>query len=469
MEWPFVGRAELVEQIRQAIGSQAPQPLLVVGEPGLGRTAVVEQALTHLDRTRDVVIRPRPGGPEEPFGAVLSLLPKGFKVRTVCRSVIEEATAAILDQHVGDRRPVVVADDAHLVDLASMLVLRGLHRTAGALLLLTHPASATRGPGAVDSVRYEPGARTVVLGPLTKDEVGSALTTVLGGAVHAHLVAAVHAATGGHPGRLRELVQRGDLRGKVADVAGALRLAEPGRERVLIDAESRDRLLGAVRRAWAELDMGPLTELCKLAGWCGAAAQVAVIHGGALLFGGDPGGALKVLDGVQQAQDPARVVFLRALCHALGPGGPASAVGLLADTGQADPVLRERARAQLAWILAAAGDTGAAGPLLAPARPETDRETTVFRQAAVALVAREVGGGLAAIAPLRKALVLAEALRDELPWLPPYLRAQLIDVLLLGGRSTEATAMAAEFHASAPSTGWRTAVSLALSLPAARP
>ncbi|MEU4745663.1 hypothetical protein AB0G02_35080, partial [Actinosynnema sp. NPDC023658] len=70
-------------------------------------------------------------------------------------------------------------------------------------------------------------------------------------------------------------------------------------------------------------------------------------------------------------------------------------------------------------------------------------------QAALAVTASAEHRPAVAVSALRRALIGAERLRDDLPWLPPYLTANLVDGLFLAGRMSEATATAAQLRAHA--------------------
>ncbi|MEV4050285.1 ATP-binding protein [Amycolatopsis sp. NPDC049688] len=651
MDWHFVGRAEHLERIRSRLAERDPGPLVVVGEPGIGRTSVVRKALAALDPRRDALLEVRPGG-HEPFSSLRHLLPAGA-APPAGRDAVREIADAVRAPAAG-RRLVLLADDAHLADHATMLVLQHLNRHAGAFLLLTHPVPAPRAGGGdpVDCLRYERGIKTVRLPPLSVDEVGAVLARLMDGPVRSATTEALHAATAGNPGLLHDIVVRQKLRSRMTRDGGRWCLADapPAEEPPALTCRGVTHLLAAVARAWESLALDQVEDLCRLAVWSGAGAEVALVKaavhllrgraaeafdaldgrwegagrsngaglGAALDLGAGSGAVLHraatdntgingtrnhaeptggtdsgavlhraatdntningtrdhaeptggtgsgaVLDrvgfggGLGQAKtaggassgavvdhttprgtgigaalgtssstildhaepapgregrgdgpgseaalrhaapvappadsrasavrshsapprghaigaaarsDDPHPLLLRAMCLAFGRQELGEADALLAAAAAASPH-RERLHAYRCWLLAVAGRSSEAADVLAGLTHHRDRHAALFAHAAEAIGHLDLGRGAAAIPPLRRALVLAEADRAVLPWMAPYLRAYLIDALLLAGRITEATSLAGEFHAAAPDCGWKVAVAMAALTTAAR-
>jgi hypothetical protein len=359
---------------------------------------------------------------------------------------------------------VLVLDDAHRADQASMQVLRHLNRTRGAVLLVTAAspdAMLPSGPDALDCLRYEPGTHTLRLPPLTVDDVAAVLTDRLGGMVRSATATALHAATGGNPGLLRTLARRCRLADRIVVTDGIVRL-DPGKTAAVVDtaapssAELTDRVTTAVGAAWRDLALDRAHELCMFAAWCGAADRIATVWAGVLLLRGHPADGLRVLD--LHGDAGPRTTITRALLVALGLRRPADAAEQLLDAARDDVAHRERYLACRDWLIAGTG----ARPVAVSRQedPVTDRETAAFGRAALGVVALAAGRHAEAVAHLRRALVAAEGLGADLPWFPPYLNGQLIDALLLCGRTTEATTLATEFHAGQRDRGWPVAVAL---------
>jgi len=460
MPWHFVGRSEQLDRIRRSLAETRPGPVVVLGEPGMGRTRLVTEALETTDPGRDAVLHIEPGG-AAPFAALTGLLPTGF--RPSLRTGITD-TAEVLAELAGNRRPVLVLDDAHRADQASMQVLRHLYRTRGAVLLITAAtdnAVLPPGPDALDCLRYEPGTRTLRLPPLSVVDVAGVLADEFGGPVRSATATALHAATGGNPGLLRTLARRCRLADRTMITDGTVRLDSDNTAAVTdaaapSSADLADRVTAAAHAAWRDLALDRVDELCMLAAWCGVADRIATVWAGVLLLRGRAEEGLRVLD-LHAGAGP-RATVTRALVLALGLRRVADAAELLLDAARTDATNRDRYLACRDWLLAG---TGARPVTLSHQdEPVTDRETAAFGRAALGIVALAAGRYAESIAHLRRALVAADGLRTDLPWFPPYLTAHLIDALLLCGRTTEATTLATEFHAGQRDRGWPVAVAL---------
>lgn len=435
-------------------------PVVLVGEAGIGRTTLLRYVRTLIDPGRYAVLAldtDRPG----PLGLVGAGEPPAPADTT---ALVEHGVTALV-RRAGSRRPVVLLDDAHRADYPTMLALRELHRRHGAVLLLTQPAEPDPGarPDMVDCLRYEPGFRTVRIPPLTAEEVGAMLLAA-GEPAGAARSGALHAATGGNPTLLAELRALAAAADRGPD--GSWPPADPA-------ARTRDprlgrRLIAAVEDAWCELRLDRIAVLCPLAAAAGDALRVAPVWAGVLLLRGRGEEGLRFLDSLglppaEERRHP-RLTLVRALLLAIGTGRVDEAGALLADERwEATPEGRRLAAAR-AWLLATAGELDGAGAALRSIEPAGDRETALFLAAADAAVALATDRPTQAVSHLRRAIVGVDRLRSELPWLGPHLTAGLIDALMLCGREVEATAVALDFHAARPDSGWGVSVSLSVLL-----
>jgi hypothetical protein len=450
MSWPFVGRIEQLDRIRRMLTEVAPGPVMLLGEPGAGRSRLLAEALVRTPLSSgDIVLRVDPAGPA-PFAALAGLLPAGFAATDVAG-----AAGEITRRNPG-RRLVIAADDAHRVDQESMLVLRHLHRTRGALLLVTAPRGLPPGPDPLDCLRYEPDTGTVRLPPLSTDDVATIVAAVLGGPVRTATVAALHAATGGNPALLHGLVTEGRLADRMVAHDGRYQLAPVRPGGVVGGLPGDERLVTAVAEAWRELALDRADELCRLAAWQGLAGSVATTWAAVLLLRGRPTDGLLVLDA--HVTGSTLAVVTRALLVGLGLRRPVEAEALLVDAAATNVAHRERLLACRAWLLAVTGAAAEAAVACESVAPGEDREATVFCRATRAVVALSARRPHEAVSHLRRALAAADGLRASLPWFPPYLTACLIDALLLARRISEATAEAGEFHAGRRGCGWNIAV-----------
>jgi hypothetical protein len=272
----------------------------------------------------------------------------------------------------------------------------------------------------------------------------------------------MHAATGGNPRLLHDLAVTSGVIAQLVDAGGVLgwpaELVLPAPPH----GETRRRIVRALDGAWTSLSLALAGDLCRLAFAAGAGAQVRPGQVMALLLLGEPHEGLRLLDtleqlGAAEGQVSRRLVLTKAIMTAFGLRQVDRAVSLLADaesrTAQPDP----RLLAARQWILAATGHGAAVGPVTpAPADPEAG----TFAHAAAAHLELDANRPQSSIGHLRRAIIGAGSLRDELPWMLPYLTGTLIDALLLAGRNSEATATAADFHAGRDGSGWAVAVSL---------
>jgi predicted ATPase len=202
MPWPFVGRTEQLDRIHKVFNESRPDPVMLVGPPGMGRSRLLTEALARAPLSQDdAVLRLKPAGPA-PFAALRGLLPAGFIFTSSPDHDVTGAADELAGRLAG-RRPVFTFDDAHRADPHTLRVLRHLRRTHGALVLVTFTGT---GPDPLDCLRYEPGTRTLRLPPLSKDEVARILAEALDRPVRPATAAALHAATGGNPGRLHNMV-----------------------------------------------------------------------------------------------------------------------------------------------------------------------------------------------------------------------------------------------------------------------
>lgn len=491
MGWDVVGRAETVRRIRAALADGRAGPVILLGERGMGRSRVVAEAVFPDRRSADerppderppderhAVLVVTPGG-RAPFSALAGLLPPGAGGSPASAAVLERLAAAVAERARG-RRPVLVVDDAHLADAASMQVLRRLHRAHGAALVLTAAVDAdpSAGPDPLDAVRFEATALTLRLQPLSPGDTARLVADALGGPVDPATAAALHTVVRGNPGRLRTLLEHlaadpsgpgPAAGGRLVRGAGGFRLdpaLDPDLEPALDPDRLRPRpgagvdaaeLVAAVDAAWRELDVGRVEQLCLLAARCGHGERVATVWATVLLLRGRAGAGLAVLDRLADPGPEASVT--RALLLAVGCHRMPAAEAVLVDAARADVASRERLLAARAWLLATTGEVERAAAALHTAGGNADRQATLFERAAHAVVARHRADPRAVVSHLRRALCTAEQV-PGLPWFGPYLRAQLIDGLLLAGRLDEATRAAGAFHAGRPASGWHVAVAL---------
>ena len=75
MSWPFTGRAEQIECLRAAVTPSCGGPLVITGEPRMGRTSLLRAALEHVNERHTKIVHLGPMGGRTPFSALAGVLP----------------------------------------------------------------------------------------------------------------------------------------------------------------------------------------------------------------------------------------------------------------------------------------------------------------------------------------------------------------------------------------------------------
>lgn len=455
MPWSFVGRAEQVESLRAALRRADPGPLLIMGEPGMGRTSLLTQALECAGK-REETAWLRPSG-EAPLGALRAGLPDIVPPG----ATVDEASSALSD-HVAGHRLTVVADDAHLMDQATLLALRDLVRGGGAMLVLTRPVpTATRlKPDPSDCLAYEQGTHKLLLPPLSGTEVATVVGGLMGGPADIATAEALRAATGGNPRRLRALMMDHGLAERMVLRDDQWRLdLVGGSAGPAASGEDGSRLVQAAHEAWREQAAERADQLCRLAIWRGLGDQVAPVWSVLLFLAGQGAEAIAFLDSLGEPPSAAvpQLAVIKAMILAIGLRQVEAGARQLAAAASSHASSSGLLVASRAWIMAVSGRPDEAAEALVTVS-RSDRDTAMFVHATRAAVS---GNSAETVFHLRRALAVAASCRDSWPWMAPYLNACLIDALMLAGRISEATSAAAGFHAGQPGSGWETASSLA--------
>lgn len=138
LAWPLVGRQEELAAIAAYAGDPAVAGVVLVGDAGVGKTALTREALAQLAAAgwhTDWVIGTRAGAAIR-FGAVVHLLPERWSSRAqpfeLVRAVAEQAVAL-----GGRARLALAVDDAHLLDDGSAAVVEHLTRRGLAFVIAT--------------------------------------------------------------------------------------------------------------------------------------------------------------------------------------------------------------------------------------------------------------------------------------------------------------------------------------------
>jgi hypothetical protein len=463
MTWRIVCRSKPRQAVESMLATGRVGPLVVTGEPRIGRSNVLMQLVDLLDAVVDVVIIVDVHGDRLTPAALTAHRHDAVVVPAVVDAIRQAAAQAPGSSDPG--RVAFVVDDAHLASHAAVQALRDLHRRTGAMLLLSRPTGIPiRKPDPLDCLRYESGLRYLPVAPFDINQVQAVFEEAVGGPARRSAVAALHAATGGNPGLLHELLITSGLAAELVHSDGAWQLPDLLTRRLELSERCRSRLLAALDDAWTSMSLERLGDLGRLAMAAGAVEQAAPSLAFALLLDGQVDEGVRLLGRVRLESDDESGVALAALTQALllafGADAVDQAALLLADAAAAATSTRHRLLAGRAWLLATTGHTNLAVVALDGVDPTVDAHAAVFGRATAAAVDLEAGRAKAAVSHLRRAIIAGETIRAELPWLLPYLTGELIDALLLAGRVNEATAAAADFHAERAGSGWDITVAL---------
>lgn len=202
--WPVVGRSEELELFLAAVDGDRGATVVVLGAAGVGKTRLVRETAARLEQ-HGRVVRWVVGVPsaDVPFGAMARYLPSD--VGTAEPATLVGHAVRVLGAAPGVGRPVVVVDDAHLLDHPSALVVSQLVRAADVDVICSWRSGETNADLGW-AVRDE-HAVVVELQPLSPDDVAELLDTVLGPPVSPAMVRALYRRSRGSGLFLRELVE----------------------------------------------------------------------------------------------------------------------------------------------------------------------------------------------------------------------------------------------------------------------
>lgn len=221
--WPLVGRDELVARATSAVLGRSARMVVLTGESGVGKTRIARAASEAAEAAGDLVVRLH-GQP------VLAAVPLGVAGPVLPAADLPADPTALFDlvrTHLvglaAGRRVVLEVDSVTMLDPVTTGLIAQLTAARTVTLLATlragdplpDPLAAQWSPD--DCTRLD-------VPPLTPAEVGDLLQTVLDGPVAWHVTDELHAASGGTPLYLRELVIGAVASSRLARVAGTWQL-----------------------------------------------------------------------------------------------------------------------------------------------------------------------------------------------------------------------------------------------------
>src|SRR3954452_15622444 len=226
--WPMVGRVEVWRQLRDALAGDV-RVILIHGAAGVGKTRLAAEILLQAKqegRAR-LHVTATAAGSEIPLSVLAPLLTAGdADIDELSRQpvgLLGHLRRAV--QALPGRAPdLIVVDDLHHLDTLSALLLSQLVTASVATVLATARSGGPLPEGQAGLWSCD-GFVRIDLEPFQPAETTAALVSALDAPVAPRASARLHAASGGLPLHLRELVFAAVSRGALAPVDGVWRLA----------------------------------------------------------------------------------------------------------------------------------------------------------------------------------------------------------------------------------------------------
>lgn len=224
-----MGRDEELALVAGRLGGSAVALVVIAGGAGVGKSRLLEAA---ADAARaggvavlSLVLATRAAA-AIPLGAFADLVPDS--TASLTGPALLRAVSSSLRRGQGGRPPLLVVDDAHLLDAASAALVLNLAVTGDAAMMIVTVRSGEPCPDAITALWKDLGGLRLDLQPLAPVEVAKLLAAALpGGMVTARLAQQVAEHSGGNPLYCRELVLAGLAAGTIARADGMWRQAGP--------------------------------------------------------------------------------------------------------------------------------------------------------------------------------------------------------------------------------------------------
>ncbi|HEX2247350.1 MAG TPA: AAA family ATPase, partial [Arthrobacter sp.] len=201
----FVGREQELNDVRSALQDGLQVGALLVGEPGVGKTALALEALKTFGGGYHVVpVRGSAVSAKVPYAALgylLSELPENLLDHPV---LAMQGLSRLLNEQAAGRTLVLLVENAHELDPMSVMSVTQMAVSGQAKVLIL----ARELTGAAEEfIRLwaDGHVRRIDLAPFTLEESAGFLAALLGGRVTCTAVANLHRHTSGSPGFLRML------------------------------------------------------------------------------------------------------------------------------------------------------------------------------------------------------------------------------------------------------------------------
>lgn len=183
MRWPLRGRQSELRHLQRVVAEPAGA-LVLVGPPGVGKTRLATEALSLARRSgRHAEWAVATSSARSiPFGALAHLLPVPAGEHVDRSALLQRAGAALAELGGNGTPPLLIVDDAHLLDDASAVLLHQLavHRDAGLVLTLRANEPA---PDPVTALWKDELASRIDVPPLARPDVDALVEQTVGGPV----------------------------------------------------------------------------------------------------------------------------------------------------------------------------------------------------------------------------------------------------------------------------------------------
>ncbi len=222
----MVGRDRELNALVQLATSHRSQVALVAGEPGLGKTRLIQEFLVAVGPDVEVLVGGAvPGSLSRPYEVLLDALdgrPSGRPADEQLRSVVADPTRspverlhaglALVADLVGGRPAVLVFEDLHWADSESAALFERLADQDGPRLLVGtyRPEEVTsRHPvaGLLARLERRHPVHHVSLERLNESETAALVAGIIGMPAPFRVIAAMHQRTGGNPFFIEELLR----------------------------------------------------------------------------------------------------------------------------------------------------------------------------------------------------------------------------------------------------------------------
>lgn len=220
--WPLVGRDEILARAGAALASASTRMIVLTGEAGIGTSRIASAVAA--TRTGDLVltVHGHPVLATVPLAVAGALLPAGANADDPV--ALFTAVRTHLVALAEGRRVVLLADSVAILDPVTI----GLVAQLTAARIVTLLATLRNGEPLPDvlAAQWSPDdCLRIDVPPLTPAECGDLLQAALGAPVAWHVSDELHAASGGNPLYLRELVLGALASHRLALVAGTWQLS----------------------------------------------------------------------------------------------------------------------------------------------------------------------------------------------------------------------------------------------------